>query len=188
MHINYKYNSLYSWNAGSYVLNNISVGQHSLPTPFWKATSISGIRTKISETPLGLLCFIPTWDEEKIVKTFEKKYHIRFTVSDESNLLNTSTGEFEMIPASLSPKARLMTWSKKKYYVAWDDLYSFESGSVQIFVREFKISEGGSSSLPSHGVFVFICRPDWRKTAAEEAFQHKLKKTIDIDASSLDAL
>lgn len=191
----------------AYMIKNVSVGQHTLPLPFYNTTLISGIKTKTKGTPLGIHCIIPTmkldaygvfstsvdWTGSRIesgdgkksqeallqniVRTFERKYHIRFTISSASNILRTSSGYSEIIPTGLIESASLKVCS---------DLYSYESNSILILIRSFNETNGYWGS--PHGVIVFICRPNWRSIADEEAFQHELKKTIDIDASNLDAL
>ena len=121
-----------------------------------------------------------------VVKLFEKKYHIRFSISRDSNLVRTSDGFTEIIPTLLFKPDN---FSSSKRYQTSSDLYSFKSDSIQILIRGFDEDEMrySSPSIP-FGILVFVCRPNWRGIADEEAFQHEKVKTIDVDESLLNAL
>lgn len=121
-----------------------------------------------------------------VVKLFEKKYHIRFSISGESNLVPTSDGFSEIIPIFLFKPD---SFSSGKSYQASSDLYSFNSDSIQILIRSFDEKDIRYSSPPfPFGVFVVVCRPNWRRIADEEAYQLEKAKPIGVDESLLNAL
>lgn len=197
----------------AYKINNISIGQFRLPNDFFGATTIFGIKSKENSLPIALWCPIPTirfnyhkslpnlpagyvdWTGSSIsyetkdhlkrqqdllfhlVKLFERKYHIRFTISNDSNLFQTPDGFAEIIPTVLlKPESS----NNNNRYNPNSDLYSFKSDSVLIYLRAFNTLD--------KGVYIFICRPNWRQIADEESYLLEKNKSIEIDDSLLNAL
>ncbi len=183
------------------------IGAYNLPTPFWGVSRIWGLRSKWHHVPLGIQCSIPVFkphsdiakigDEDRkkanreiqrIVRTFEQKYSIRFkmsTISNGKNIGGAYIGDRDiqdMIPAIATPV---------RFFVHETPLYFWASDSVSIFIRGFEVRVSPTTyHCPQLHILIFVCKPNWREILDEESYQLKQSETeaIEVDETMIDAL